>query len=213
MTACRQVNELLISKLPYMLFGTKNLPVATDFFFKKAATSTPNWEFFAGTFYDEMYQICVCQCCWKAPIVIWIDKLFYNKLSEKKLEATIDQQSTWPPRGQQSTNKLKLETTHKQCWCSLKIQNIRLHQIKLWKVEILIHQNKNQIGNQSGQGQNGQNTGLQNILPSQDAGVPDLLVVAGDVSYGYRPYLYFPHFGRQPRPVLGAKHPDDKKLD
>ena len=75
------------------------------------------------------------------------------------------------------------------------------------------HQNKNQIGNQSGQGQNGQNTGLQNILPSQDAGVPDLLVVAGDVSYGYRPYLYFPHFGRQPRPVLGAKHPDDKKLD
>ena len=31
------LNELLISMLPYKLFGTKNLPVATDFLFKRVS--------------------------------------------------------------------------------------------------------------------------------------------------------------------------------
>ena len=75
------------------------------------------------------------------------------------------------------------------------------------------HQHENQIGNEGNQGQNGQDTRLQNILPSQDPGVPDLLVVTGDVGDGNRPYLDLPHFGRQPRPVLSAKHPDGGKLD
>ena len=33
------LNELLISKLPYTLFGTKNLPVATDFVFKRVSAA------------------------------------------------------------------------------------------------------------------------------------------------------------------------------